>query len=635
MAPAGMEAQMAASVRTKKTLDRQGLTRSELVGTLRDLAGPGTSIPELRTFRMSSGAVVTMPGSYHERNPLAIRNPREDDTSDRTLVRRVGAPPAPPSSAVAHEPPQMTCLPARSKAADAIRFDSSGFNTGIGLQKDLFYWSPFLTCSKCNNMAIIDSMNARSFSGLMQTSLAKTARAEPLPKCSVCGSTQDWWVGSHDLTKFIGASREELEALLRRQKKAVVVIQRSYRFYLRRQWGRAERQRKKIRAMLEYRAASIIEALIRGRLGRRKAKTTVSIRIIMRAHSKLVSRAVSDRSYKRRVFWYKPDQLKILYLDYVVLCERTGFQPPRVVVEENLKEIARRIRIREAFLTTLVQKRWRGITVRRFMVVYMREVFRIRELQCAAAFKIQRLVHGFRGRRYVEAHKINVFKAKMSKEYMHSKHVQLESQDKAAQKVKLANHYAKERQEERTARLVGLVHPGAADGHKMKAFNQSAYGTDSVTDLMLELRDMENDTVTRETQETNDVSERGEFVRQRQLEGRALKLYYKEEMRQRSVELIDKLTKERPQSNAAKLLAAHNRKGIKFNYPKAIYVDPMEALYEGTGIKTREQKSRRARQKQIPEDQDSVSTATSASSRSTSSSFKLEQASSFVARPRR
>ena len=88
------------------------------------------------------------------------------------------------------------------------------------------------------------------------------------------------WIGSHDLLKVIGASKKELEALLKRPKKLVVVIQRAFRYYLRRQWGRAERQKKRIRMLLEYRAASVIAGLIRGRLGRRKAETTKYLRVV-------------------------------------------------------------------------------------------------------------------------------------------------------------------------------------------------------------------------------------------------------------------------------------------------------------------------------------------------------------------
>lgn len=47
--------------------------------------------------------------------------------------------------------------------------------------------------------------------------------------------------------------------------------------------------------------------------------------------------------------------------------------------------------------------------------------------------------------------------------------------------------YAKERAEERSARLTGLVNPGACGGKKMAAFHASSYGSDAVTQLMVDV----------------------------------------------------------------------------------------------------------------------------------------------------
>lgn len=53
---------------------------------------------------------------------------------------------------------------------------------------------------------------------------------------------------------------------------------------------------------------------------------------------------------------------------------RTGFDPPRIEVEENLHEIARRIRLKEAYYARLIQKRFRGMQARRFLRVFLKEV---------------------------------------------------------------------------------------------------------------------------------------------------------------------------------------------------------------------------------------------------------------------
>jgi hypothetical protein len=52
-----------------------------------------------------------------------------------------------------------------------------------------------------------------------------------------------------------------------------------------------------------------------------------------------------------------------VYRDYLSVAQRTGFDPPRKVVEENLWEIARRIRVKEAFYARLVQKNFRVMQV--------------------------------------------------------------------------------------------------------------------------------------------------------------------------------------------------------------------------------------------------------------------------------
>lgn len=48
--------------------------------------------------------------------------------------------------------------------------------------------------------------------------------------------------------------------------------------------------------------------------------------------------------------------------------------------------------------------------MRRFIVVFKREAIRVREIRCAAAFMIQRLYRGWKGRKDVEKYKIEMFK---------------------------------------------------------------------------------------------------------------------------------------------------------------------------------------------------------------------------------
>ena len=57
-------------------------------------------------------------------------------------------------------------------------------------------------------------------------------------------------------------------------------------------------------------------------------------------------------------------------------------------------EIARRIRVKEAYYCKLVQKRFRGMQARRFLRIFLRELVRLRDIRSAAAYRVQRLYRG-------------------------------------------------------------------------------------------------------------------------------------------------------------------------------------------------------------------------------------------------
>ena len=116
---------------------------------------------------------------------------------------------------------------------------------------------------------------------------------------------------------------------------------RSYRFYLRRQSARARRTRDKVQEYLECRCAAIIQSILRGRLGRRKARTCAYLSYIRKAHPISLTKALS-RGGEVKVFWYKSkEQVRLLFSNYLLLTERTGFTPPRYIVEANIHEIVR------------------------------------------------------------------------------------------------------------------------------------------------------------------------------------------------------------------------------------------------------------------------------------------------------
>lgn len=83
--------------------------------------------------------------------------------------------------------------------------------------------------------------------------------------------------------------------------------------------------------------------MARGRLARRVFVTEKYLYVIRESHPILLQYALKPRKRADNigtVFWYKrQDEIKLLYQDYVLLSARTGFNPPRVVVEKNIAGI--------------------------------------------------------------------------------------------------------------------------------------------------------------------------------------------------------------------------------------------------------------------------------------------------------
>ena len=118
-----------------------------------------------------------------------------------------------------------------------------------------------------------------------------------------------------------------------------MVIQKCFRAYVRRAYSTAAARARKARELLCYQAVTMINRMARGRLARRIFITEKYLVVIKEAHPMLLAYALKPRKeHKGTVFWYKrSDEVEMLYKDYVLLAGRTGFQPPRVQVEKNIK----------------------------------------------------------------------------------------------------------------------------------------------------------------------------------------------------------------------------------------------------------------------------------------------------------
>jgi hypothetical protein len=507
-------------------------------------------------------------------------------------------------------------------------FDSSAMKTDV-LRKELFYVSPYLTCEECNGIVYIDAAILRSRLGgidkldvyscdekededdnipppptstysvnaptqaAVKTSKKKkkkkrnlTIEPEPLPPCPGCLKTNTFRIGAEDLTTLLASNKEELARRKRVKKRMIVKIQKFYRAYLARCYGRAARHAILIARMLKARSCAAIQAMARARAGRKRRIVEEALLVIKNAHVILLNRAknIVPPGSRMKIFWYKTkNETDVLFKDYYTLVDRTGYNPPLFIVEANILEIAKRILIREAELCTNVQKRWRGIVVRRYLNVYRKECTRVREICAACVFRVQRVFRGWWGRKVAMVLKAKRKDASLIDSYQRErfKAQAAEASSKEANLLKI--HYIKERQEEKTARYTGLVNPkNDIKGRKMKAFEDSSYGTSHVTTMLTNYMENVTESIDRDKEERDIATKRAQWVRAEQRKHPGAKLYFEDEMVARREGIIERLRKERPLRNVALLLLDHNTRKDKdqFKYPKGLDKDPQAILKE-------------------------------------------------------
>jgi len=379
----------------------------------------------------------------------------------------------------------------RSKiiAARKYGFDKEGFRTGRPLQKAMFYMDPYITCSWCNDMSFVDVEAVHRGMTLPETVGGFVAK-EALPPCKCCGRADCFVIGPHDFTAMI-ASRDRLaREKIERETSAAEVIKRAYRAYLRRAYGSAANKARMARKYLEAKAVTFINAGARGRLARRVYITKKYLRQIKKAHPVLVAWSLKPINGRRQLFWFKKQEhVDLLFIDYVDLLERLGFDPPRKALEENIAELSKRILAREAELLMVVQRRWRGYMARRIVKYYRKELIRMRQFQISKLMMIQRIYRGHFARLQIPKLAKGQRREALMSKYREGLAIKL--RDKKKEKIygKMMMAYARERAEEKTARFTSRVDlPSDHNDRKMKAFAASCYADDKlkneIDDLM-------------------------------------------------------------------------------------------------------------------------------------------------------
>ena len=318
-------------------------------------------------------------------------------------------------------------------------------------------------------------------------------KAERLKACPRCNKTEYYVIGSHDFSAMIAERDRAARERAKKEKNAATSIQQFYRRYLRRMYGQAATKSVLARRLLEFRAACLINAGVRGRLARRIAITRKALVVIENAHPILVKYALKTKMGQTALFWYnRKEELDVLFDDYVLLCERTGFIPPRNIVEANIKAMAERIIHRKHEIIAIIQKNWRRVMARRVVRYYKSEVIRLRQTNFSKIMIIQRAYRGYIGRLFCVKVRADTFREKLMDGYQDFAQAKLLKNHFDKVKVKTKAAYIKEMAEEKTARMTGRIDlPEDHNDRKLKAWSASCYSDDRLPNMMDELYDVE------------------------------------------------------------------------------------------------------------------------------------------------
>lgn len=405
-----------------------------------------------------------------------------------------------------------------------------------------FYLSPYLSCAECNGITFINSE-------MLQKALIADVGGETggllleaLPECSGCSRTYAYHIGAKDLSSLIAANKRALARKRARELAASILLQRRMRgVFARQEYARRQAAKHLFKRLLN-RGATIIQTQYRGRLGRREGVAEASLAWIKNAHQKLLKLSLVNRFGLRKVFWFKSkSELKLLFLDYKLLCQRLGNEPPVWSLEWNVGEVARRIYKLQCAYATRIQKIFRGLLGRNFIRLYRRERARLWRIQAAGTFIIQRTYRGWWWRMEWRRHREKVAKDKYMSLYLKDRKIKKDKVNKKEQKRILMQRYKKQRKQEVIAKFTGKSPFGAHDGKKMKAFALTPYGDNKVDVLTSQWTRQQKQEKLNNKKLVSDKFARIEYVRGKSKKFQPFETYYKPETKQRREEFMAKI----------------------------------------------------------------------------------------------
>lgn len=264
-------------------------------------------------------------------------------------------------------------------------------------------------------------------------------------------------------------------------------------------------------------AALRITAVARGRLARRRVKAIRELEVIKGASHLLLRHALKSVVDRPRVFWYKRQaEIDLLFHDYVLLVEKTGYNPTRQSVENNIAELAYRILARKHQLIVMLQRRWRGFMTRRIVQFYKTEIVRQWQQYFSRVLKIQRLYRGHSVRLKLPRKRNDQRREKIMQAYLARGRDHLV--DKAAHKTseKIMVAYRQQREEEKTARLSQMIPPPREyDNKKMHSYWDSVYADEKLDKEIDIILTAQKSTINKKEMEIKKENDRKEFIKAR------------------------------------------------------------------------------------------------------------------------
>ena len=281
------------------------------------------------------------------------------------------------------------------------------------------------------------------------------------------------------------------------------------------------------------RMATKIQQRYRGHLGRRRYRTFHNLRRIQNAHALVLGQALRRNSFGNKVFWYKrPAELRLLYLDYKELVDRTGNRPPLYKVEDNIQEIRDRVHTIECEYATKIQAHFRGLLGRRFIIKYRFAVAKWMEGRVNASFIIQRVYRAWRDcqrfKTLKQARKLNDITAK----YKEERRLKKEAETLSHADQKAMSYYKRGWRQGQAALYTGLVAFGEHKGKKYIAHRESTYykkGDTSIEALMKSNMELKHAVKAAAIEKEKEKEERAAFVHKRRERHQMTAKYFEEE----------------------------------------------------------------------------------------------------------